>query len=258
MLRRSTMVLLFVLTSCSAGQVVSGPDTSAEPAPPPEAELAQGDNVVLAWQSETRDYVTYYVVVEIMNQGGGWGQLSPFGSDYTVLDSSGGIVTTGSFIYAYPEFVGPGETAYLVDYSIDESGIRPNQFASVQAKVRYDDVDEPDVTFDVADITWRRESSGGGLIATGFVTATAHVSDAAVAVLCFDGEGNVIGVTTTNLVQNVMAGERKAFETVVPTPPRAASQCASSAGLVQGHRVPSVARCAREGCALDDVDGRNE
>jgi hypothetical protein len=234
MLRRSAMLVLVLLTSCSGGDVASDAAPS-EPTPPPRADLVQGDIVVLAWDGES-----YYVVIEITNQGGGWGQLSPSDSDYTVYDSFGGIVKTGSFVYAYPKFVGPGETAYFVDFSVDDSEIPPTAFAWVEADVRYDDVDEPDVTFEVADITWRRDSHGGGMIATGSLVATADVSDAAVAVLCFDGEGNVIGVTTTNLVQQVMAGEPKEFETVVPAPPRAA-RCASSVGLVQGHRVASAA-----------------
>jgi hypothetical protein len=207
-------------------------EPTPEPTPEPEGELVLGRKDVFAWGQGFGDYVSYQVIVELRNTGGGWAQVSPFNSDYTILGRDGGVVTTGTFTYAYPEFIGPGETGYLVEDNV-ESGVDVRAFDSVEVDGRFDSVDEPDVTFEVRDISLRGEDFGDGLTATGFVTANQDVEAAAIAVICFDNRNRAIGATTTNLLQNLSADKRKGFQTVTATPPLEASDCRGVDGYAQ-------------------------
>jgi hypothetical protein len=196
------------------------------------ADVRKGEGKVIAWGTEYSDYVEYVVVQEVVNDGDGWAELSAFNSDYTLLDSDGGIITTGSFTYALPRYLGPGETGYLVEYSVDDSGTPADRFATVEAEGRYDEVAGAKYTAEVTDVTWRHDEFSGGLTATGFLTASKAMDSAAVIVMCVGEGGEVLGVTSTNLVQNITARERKAFETIQNTPPLDPSQCVETRGYV--------------------------
>jgi hypothetical protein len=201
--------------------------------PEPAATLEKTQQVVHAWQAQYSDYVSYQVVLEVRNTGTGWAELSAFNSDYTILGPDGGVVTTGSFTYEYPKFVGPGDVGYLVADGSDIGGgdAAVADYATVEISGRFNQVGSAEVTFEVTDIALKAESFGGGLIATGFVTASKDVTDAALAAICFDASGQILGATTTNLLQNLTAGQRKGFETVAGTPPLKASDCATVAGF---------------------------
>jgi hypothetical protein len=246
----SIALLTMALSGCSSGASSAGegslassgsdrvsprvtPTQAPTPTPEPEAVVNKTQQVVIAWQDEYSDYVSYQVVLEVRNTGTGWAKLSGFNSDYTILGPDGGVVTTGRFNYEFPKFVGPGEFGYLIGDGSDigGGGSAVADYASVDISGRYDSTSSPDVTFKVTDIALKAESFGGGLVATGFVTASADVSDAALAVICFDAHGKVLGATWTNLLQNLMAGQHKGFETVSATPPLKASDCAAVAGF---------------------------
>lgn len=204
-----------------------------QPTPAPAAVVGTTQQVVHAWQAQYSDYVSYQVVLEVRNTGTGWAELSGFGSDYTVLGPDGGVVTTGSFNYEFPKFVGPGEFGYLVadGSDIGGGGSTVADYATVEISGRYSAIDSPEVTFEVTDIALKAESFGGGLVATGFVTPSKDVTGAALAVICFGPKGQVLGATWTNLLQNLTAGQRKGFETVGGTPPLKASVCATVGGF---------------------------
>ena len=194
------------------------------PTPAPEGNVAKVREVVIAWKPEYSSYVSFQIIVELKNTGTGWAQLHPGQSDYTILDGSGDVVGTGSFTYAFPEFVAPGATAYLEEDGADD-GSKVADYVTVDVDGRYDSVDAAPTTFTFSSVKLKADSFGGGLVATGFLTATDDVSDAAVAVVCLDAKGAPLGVTWTNLVQNVTAAKPKGFETVGGTPPLRGSQC---------------------------------
>ena len=209
------------------------PRPTPEPTPEAEGELVKTQEVVIAWQTEFADYVNYQVVVEVQNVGTGWAQQAAFNSDYTILGPDGGVVATGTFTYAFPEFIPAGGFGYLIDDGSDigGGGSSVDDYATVDVDGQYSSVGAPGATFAVSDIALKPESFGGGLEATGFVTASEDVSDAAIAVICFDEAGAVLGGTWTNLLQNLTGGEPKGFETVGGTPPMAASACATVEGF---------------------------
>ena len=206
------------------------PEPTQRPTATPAATLTRIHQLVYAWKQEFGDYTNYQVIVSLENSGGGWAEVSGFDSDYQVLDADGGLTTTGSFIYAFPEFIGPGETGYLIADGIEE-GADPATFASIEADGRYDVADEPDVTFTIDELNLVKHAYEAGYTATGFVTATGDVTDAGIAVVCLDAEGKPLGATWTNLVQNLSAGERKGFETVTSTPALDPAQCAELLGF---------------------------
>lgn len=211
------------------------PEPTQRPTATPVATLTRVHQLVYAWGQEFGDYTNYQVIVSLENSGGGWAEVSGFDSDFQVLDADGGLTATGSFIYAFPEFIGPGETGYLIADGIEEAA-DPATFASVEADGRFDVADEPDVSFTFDEINLVKHSYDAGYTATGFVTATGDVTDAGIAVVCVDAEGKPLGATWTNLVQNLTSGERKGFETVTSTPALDPAQCAElrAFGLDQG------------------------
>ncbi len=103
-------------------RITPTPRPTPVPTPEPKGELTKTQAIVLAWKAQYSDYVSYQVIVEVKNTGSGWAQQSAFNSDFTILGPDGGVVTTGSFLYAYPEFVGPGETGYLMTDGSDIGG----------------------------------------------------------------------------------------------------------------------------------------
>lgn len=208
------------------------PRPTPPPTPEPAGLLEKTQEVVIAWQREFSDYVSYQVVLQVQNTGTGWAELSAFESDYTILGSDGSVVTTGLFTYEFPKFVGPGEFGYLIadGSDIGGGGSVIADYATVDISGRFDTVGSPGATFEVTDIALKAEAFGGGLVATGFVTPSQDVTDAAMAVICLGAQGQVLGGTWTNLLQNLTAGQPKGFETVGGTPPLQVSDCASVSG----------------------------
>jgi hypothetical protein len=201
--------------------------------PEPEGKVVKVQEVVLAWKPYSGSiYVDYQVIAELKNVGTGWAQVSGFDSDYTILDQAGGVTATGSFTYEFPEFVGSGQTGYLIDDS-SQDGVKIADFHSVEVDGRYDAVDAPDQILKVTGIKWHRDSYDGTLTATGFVTSSVDLDSAAVAVVCLSSNGTILGATWTNLLQNITAGKPKGFETVAGTPPHRISDCAKAVGFAE-------------------------
>jgi hypothetical protein len=214
-------------------RVTPTPRPTPVPTPEAEGELIKTQEVVIAWQNEFSDYVSYQVIVEVQNVGTGWAQQNGFDGDYTILGPDGGVVATGGFSYEFPEYIPPGGFGYLIDDGSDFGGgnLTVEDFATVDVDGQYLSVDSPGATFEITDIALKPESFGGGLEATGFVTASEDVSDAALAVICFAADGKVIGATWTNLLQNLTGGDPKGFETVGGTPPMTTAECATVEGF---------------------------
>jgi len=189
------------------------------PTPQPEAEVEFSREFVTAW-GDGDPYVNYQVIIEVTNNGGGWAQLDAFNSDFQVLDASGGLVTTGGFLYHSPEFLGPGETGYLVEPGGVADGVTADQFVDVEVSGNYDDVAGPEVTFAFEDLQTRPPTYADfeGFTVTGFVTSDTDLESMAIIVVCVGADGQPLGATYTNLVENVTGGQRKGFETVGSMP----------------------------------------
>jgi hypothetical protein len=244
------LALLLLLSSCAsvspqpsvgasnAGSPWPTATQTAEPTPSPTPEpagrLEKVRELVIAWQATTI-FIGFQVVVEVKNTGTDWVRLEPLQSSYEVLDANGGVTTSGTFPYAFPEYVAPGATGYLVEDSMT-LGDDVARFTSVRTNDRYGPATAGAFpTFEVGGLGWHA-GHNGGLTAGGSLAVAppgADVGNAAVGVLCLGADGIPLGLTTTYLVQNLTAGEPKDFRTVTESPPLTAKRCATTVGYAQ-------------------------
>lgn len=203
-------------TAALASAASPTPDATAAPTPTPkptigEAKLSKTQQIVHAWAS-SGTYVRYEVIVEVKNSGSGWADMMAGSSDYTVYDKDGGVTATGNFLYAYPRYLGPGETGYLLEQGI-ESGVKADAFVTVEANGQYNPVDSAGPVLTTDKIKLKAAAYSGAVDATGTVTNTSSVDvkRVVIGVIMFDSSGNPLCFAYTNLVENVNAGQTKGF-----------------------------------------------
>ena len=167
----------------------------------------------------------YQIAAVVRNDGDAWARLEPFETDWAVLNAQGGVTSTGSMSSAYPQYVGPGGTAYLLAYDV-VNDVDPQELVSVEIALAVSEASEADVTFEIEN-TQVRTDQFYGMTATGFVTSTEDRDFVEVGLICLDGNGEVIGFANAQL-QDVVAGERKAFETTGPPNQVSADDCADT------------------------------
>lgn len=199
----------------------------AEPTPTPTPAPAEPDAKITrtffkVW-TDSIGYAHYEAIVELQNVGGGSADIGG-SQDYSIYAKDGSVLETGSFTYAFPKVLGPGQKGYLVESSTFDEGVKA---ASVG---KFDDSsltwsatsDDPTALFKVTNVKVRQESYGTGLEASGVVTNTTS-TDATMAVagiIFFDAKGTIIGGLIDNSLDNIFAGKSKAFKTSYPgTPP---------------------------------------
>lgn len=165
--------------------------------------------MVHAWPSGSK--VRYQVIIEVKNNGSGWADLVPGSSDYTVHDMNGGVTATGSFLYAHPRYLGPGETGYRLDEG-SVANVKVAAFATVDSTGEALPVDEPGPKLTTDKIALKTEATGE-VGATGTVTnaSPAGVASTVIGVIMFDSAGNPLCYAYTDLVANLKAGQTKAF-----------------------------------------------
>jgi hypothetical protein len=206
----------------SASLVASiAPTASPSPGPTPtvNSNVVITNQKLIAWKPKYSSYVSYYVIAEITNEGSLWAQIDAFDSDYSVYDRSGKVTTTGNFLYAYPEFIAPGDTGYLIEDSVESGAVA--DFDTVDVNGRYSDADgPPDEQLQVSNTSVRSASFGGGWEVTGEVTNVGSVAadSAHAGAVYFNAAGEIIGASTTNLIQNVAPGQKKGFRTIDSNP----------------------------------------
>lgn len=203
---------------------------TARPEVTPSPVAADADVVVVSTTmmvppSADFSLLGYQLGAVVENQGDSWAMLLPFDSDWTVLNAEGGVTSTGQMTLAIPQYVEPGGTAYVLTYDVSE-GVSPEEFDSVEIDVAYRSVDEPDVTFEIAN-TQVRDDQFYGLTATGFVTSDEDRDFVEVVAVCLNEAREVIGFATAQ-VMDLAAGQRKSFETTGPPNQVTAADCADT------------------------------
>jgi hypothetical protein len=182
-------------------------------------EPAAGKPVIRTWTGpygESR----VQVILPVRNAGLSWFQLPRSRSTYRILDPRGREVAGGVFTAAMPEFIGPGETSYLVD-TLSATFVEPREFRSAEATVDAVAAAKPDLTLSVGEIELFK-GPGGGLRAIGVVRndggTTARSVVAGVVVIGLDGQaiGAVFDLTD---VGDLEPGEAVAFDTEYPGAP---------------------------------------
>lgn len=203
-----------IAAGASTASVVTtdAPVLTPTPAPTPGSpSVAITKKIIHAWVSSA-SYVRYQVIVEVHNSGTGWADMVRGSSDYTVYDKTGGVTDTGSFVYAYPRYLGPGETGYLLDDGITDNA-KVADFVTVDATGQYKELDQAGPKLTTDKIKLKADSYGGTVSVTGTVTNTdsAAVTSAVIGVVMFDAAGNPLCFDYTNLVDNIAAGQTKGF-----------------------------------------------
>lgn len=196
------------------------PDPTSEPTPEPTEELVSSADITRQYVRACTSYgwTEAVVIATIKNTGTTWVELLASDSDYTVLDADGNVTTTGSFSYAYPRYLAPGQVGYLADDLTTDSA-KAAEFRKVEVDGQYLDADQADAILLQASRIKIATDSFGERTATGLLknTSSTDVDNAHVAAFFMDAKGNPIGFTWTNLVENVRAGKTKGFETVGDT-----------------------------------------
>jgi len=115
---------------------------------------------------------------------------------------------------AYPQYLGPGQTGYLVTYDVQD-GVPPSDFVTAEVEPEFRPTDGSEITF-VFENTQVRYEGSYGFEATGFVTADRQSDFAEIGAICLDAGGNVLGVVSAQLTGGLRPGEREPFQTTGP------------------------------------------
>ncbi len=156
------------------------------------------------------------MIAEVKNIGSTWVKMQGFESDYTITATDGSVATTGTFSYAFPTYLAPGETGYLAtDVSVEN--LNAEDLESAEANSYFDEAQEADATILTVDnIKNRLGDEYSSTITTGKVTNTSgdDVESFHVGAFYLNADGKPIGFSYSNLGQNLAAGQTKAFETL--------------------------------------------
>jgi hypothetical protein len=135
------------------------PGTGARPAPTPEPEgfVEFLELYLIKWESPP-DSVRWNVIQEVINVGDGWARLGVQG-DYAISDEAGNVVFVGDLSFGVPEFVGPGETGYLIAADIGDR-FTLDDVHSVQASGGFEATDPPAASYPVTKVTYTSHENG--------------------------------------------------------------------------------------------------
>jgi len=229
-------VIAILVAACGGGQVpapssniaataVAQPSvTTPAPTSTPTSTAAAAAAIrrtkfLVAWQSG--DVAEADVVVEVENTGGTWVELDPGRSDYTIFNANASVEAKGSFVYAYPKYLAPGQIGYIA-VNLTKSGAKASDLKNLETNVYFYQVVESDaILLKTGTITNRKaRSEGEGPTTTGTLTNTSskRVDSAIAGAFYFDGSGKFLGFSHTSLIENVEPGQTIGFSTVSGAP----------------------------------------
>lgn len=195
-----------------------------EPTAPPAAEAAVSISQKLfrSWKNVIGG-IEYQIVVEVVNTGGAYADISTSGQSFTVYEKSGSVLETGSFTYAFPQVIGPNEKGYFVESGYFDDGTNIKNVGKMDPSISFSEADGPRDAYAVSKIKITQESYGSGLQVSGIVknASTEDASMGMVGVIFFDGTGKILGALYDNTgISTLRAGQSKGFKTSYPgTPP---------------------------------------
>jgi hypothetical protein len=227
-------VIAILVAACGGGQVppsslnipVAQPSV-AIPAPTitptstaTAAAAIRRTRLLVAWQSG--DFAEADVAVEVENTGGTWVELDPGRSDYTIFNANASIKAKGTFLYAYPKYLAPGQIGYVA-VDLKTSKAKASDLKNLEANIYFYEMVESDaIVLETASIANRKARSElEGPTTTGTLTNTSskRLDSAVVGAFYVDGSGKFLGFSHANPIANVEAGQTVAFSTVVGAPP---------------------------------------
>ena len=196
-----------MLVGCQAGTATPNPSASQPP-------LLIDANKLITWEVVPDEVTGVMVMQKLVNIGTGWIQIAPRDSQYEIKAPNGNVIATGFFRRAYPTYLAPGATGYLVDDFLE--GVAPiENITNLTVNARFRDVPNPPQRVLEAKDYSLRDDRLPGLYVTGEAknTGTEEVLSGHVGAIFFDSTGGMIGASTTDLLEHVLPGQAVAFET---------------------------------------------
>ncbi len=146
----------------------------------------------------------YEIVIEVSNETSSPVDLGGE-QDFTIYDTGGSVLETGSFTYAFPKVVAPGGKGYFVDAGFFDDGVKTKTVGKMEENLSWGHGTDPTPLFKVSNVKVSAESYGDGLQVSAVVTNTTG-EDATMAVagfIFFDGKGKIVGALYDNTVDKV-------------------------------------------------------
>jgi hypothetical protein len=197
-----------LLVGCSAAPATPNPSASQPPLLIDTAKL-------ITWEVLPNEITGVLVVQQLENIGTGWIQVAPRDSTYEIKSPDNNVIATGNFRRAYPTYLAPGETGYLIDEFLEGSAPIEN-ITNLTVNPRFRDFPAPPTRrLEAKNVDLRQDELPGGVYVTGEAenTGTNEVLSGHVGAVFFDSAGEIIGASTTDLLEHVLPGEREGFET---------------------------------------------
>jgi len=198
-----------VVIACSAGSATPNPS----PTQPP---LLIGDNKLITWEITPGELVGVMVIQPLQNIGANWIQVAPRDSTYEIKAPNGNVVAANNFRDAYPTYLGPGDTGYLIDQYL-EGSVPIANITNLTVSARFRDLTEkPNRLLTTKNLNQRTtDELPGGLYVTGEATntGTEEIFSGHVGAVFFDASGAIVGASTTDTLEHVLPGQSVAFET---------------------------------------------
>jgi hypothetical protein len=213
------LVVVALLVGCSGGSATPNPS----PTQPP---LLIDTNKLITWEITPGELVGVQVIQKLQNISDHWIQVAPRDSSYEIKAPNGNVVAANTFRNAYPTYLGPGDTGYLIDEYL-EGAVAIANIANLTVSARFRDLTEkPTRLLNTRNLNQRSaEALPGGLYVTGEAenVGTEEVFSGHVGAVFFDATGQILGASTTDILEHVLPGQAVAFETRPSNPLDAAT-----------------------------------
>ncbi len=170
---------------------------------------------LITWEVVPDEITGVLVMQKLQNIGTSWIQIAPRDSTYEIKSPDNNVIANSNFRRAYPTYLAPGETGYLIDDYLEGSAPIEN-ITNLTVNARFRDIPAPPTRrLEAKNTNMRQDALPGGVYVTGEAenTGTAEVLSGHVGAVFYDSTGAVIGASTTDLLEHVLPGEREAFET---------------------------------------------
>jgi len=199
-----------VLVGCSMAPAATSP--GASPTQPPVVIEA---SKLITWPLATGGVIGVMVIQQVHNVGEDWVQIAARDSTYEIKAPNGNVVAANNFRHAYPTYLGPGDFGYLIDQYL-EGSVPIENITTLTVSPRFRDLDQrPERRLSTTNLTLRSDELPGGLYVTGEAenVGESDIASGHVGAVFFDAAGEIIGSSTTDLLEHVAVGESGAFET---------------------------------------------
>ena len=198
------------LIACSVAPAATSP--GASPTQPPVVIEA---SKLITWPVADGGVVGVMVIQQVHNVGEEWVQIAPRDSTYEIKAPGGNVVAANNFRHAYPTYLGPGDVGYLIDQYLEGSVLIEN-ITTLTVSPRFRDLEQrPERRLNTKNLNLRSDELPGGLYVTGEAENVGEqdIASGHVGAVFFDAAGEIIGASTTDLLEHVAVGETGAFET---------------------------------------------